>query len=85
MGLTGWVISYFFLGIVSLSVFDLLTRRLRDGLKDATAETQSKLLGNGTLVTPRRATVMLLGAVVLFWPMVFTGVLIDYAKHWRTN
>ncbi len=77
MSPVAWVILYFLFGIVSLCLFDLVTKRLRTGLQSATDDTQSKLLSNGSYVAPKQATILFLGAMLLFWPMVFVGVIKD--------
>ena len=83
MSLSTLVILYFLFGIVSLCAFDLVTKRLRTGLQGATGDTCSKLLVNGNYVTPKQATVLFIGALLLFWPIVFVGIVKDKLTHRR--
>lgn len=69
-----WVVLYFLLGIVSLGLLDLVTKRLRTGLQGATDDTQSRLLAHGNYVASKQATILFLGAMLLLWPMVFVGI-----------
>jgi len=85
MSLVAWVILYFLFGIVSLCAFDLVTKRIRTGLWVATDDTQSKLLARGDYITPKQATIVLIGAMILFWPMVFIGVAKDKLTRRRSN
>ncbi len=80
-----WVVLYFLLGVVSLCAFDLTTKRLRTGLQDATDDTQSKLLAHGSYVAPKQATILFFGALLLFWPAVFVGIVKDKLTHWRSD
>ncbi len=80
-----WVILYFLFGIVSLCLLDLTTKRIRTGLQNATDDTQSRLLARGSYVAPKQATVLFVGAMLLFWPMVFVGVVKDRLTHRRGN
>ncbi len=83
MSLVAWVALYFLFGIVSLCAFDLVTKRIRTGLWVATDDTQSKLLARGDYITPKQATIVLIGAMILFWPAVFVGVVKDRLMHGR--
>lgn len=85
MSLIAWVVLYFLFGIVSLCAFDLLTKRIRTGLRDATDDTQHKLVLQGSYVTPKQATILFVGAMLLFWPMVFVGIAKDKWTHRRSN
>ena len=71
------VIVYLLLGIILLLLFDLVTKRIRSKLVQATSETQSKLAASGNYVGGKLASVLFLGATLLFWPMVFIGALTD--------
>lgn len=74
--LTG-VVVYLLLGVILLAIFDLATKRIRSKLTQATSETQSKLAMSGNYVGGRLASVLFLGTMWLFWPMVFVGALTD--------
>jgi len=71
------VIIYLLLGIVSLAIFDLVTKRLSTKFTQATSETQSRLAASGNYVGGKLAFVLFLGATLLFWPMVFIGAITD--------
>lgn len=71
------VAMYLLLGIMLLVVFDLATKRIRSKFTQATSETQSKLAASGSYVGSKLASVLFLGAMWLFWPMVFIGALTD--------
>lgn len=70
-------IIYLLLGVIFLAIFDLATKRIRNKFTRATSETQSKLAASGNYVGGRLASVLFLGAMWLFWPMVFVGALTD--------
>lgn len=68
---------YLVIGVIALCVFDCITKRLRRKLTIATAETQNSMAASGTPVGNRTAAVLLVGAIWLFWPVMFIGVLTD--------
>lgn len=77
MGINPGVIGlavYLLLGIVSLVVFDLATKRIRSKFTQATSETQSRLAASGNFVGRNVASILFLGAMWLFWPIVFVGI-----------
>lgn len=69
------IVSYLLLGAVLLFIFDLSTKRIRNKFIQATSETQSRLATSGNYVGSKLASVLFLGALWLFWPMVFIGAL----------
>lgn len=75
------VIMYLALGIILLAVFDLVTKRIRSKFIQATGETQSRLAASGNYVGGKLASALFLGAMWLFWPMVFVGVLTDKKEN----
>ena len=75
----GGILAYLLLGVALLAIFDLATKRIRTKFTQATSETQSKLATSGNYVGSRLASVLFLGAMWLFWPMVFVGALTDKA------
>ena len=70
-------IIYFSLGAALLTIFDLATKRIRSKFTQATSETQSRLAASGNYVGGKLASVLFLGTMWLFWPMVFVGTLTD--------
>lgn len=71
------VVVYISLGIILLVIFDLATKRIRSKFTQATNETQSRLVVSGSYVGNKLASALFLGAMWLFWPMVFIGALTD--------
>lgn len=74
--IVGFII-YLLLGFMLLAVFDLATRRIRSKFAQSTSETQSRLVASGNYVSSKLAFVLFLGAMWLFWPMVFIGAVTD--------
>ena len=74
------VAAYFVFGAVLLSIFDMMTGRIRPKLAASALETQSRLITSGNYIGSKAATVLFLGIMYLFWPMVFVGALIDLFK-----
>ncbi len=74
--LLGFVI-YLLVGAILLAIFDLATKRIRSKLVQATSEAQSRLVASGNYVGSKLASALFLGALWLFWPTVFIGVLTD--------
>lgn len=68
-----WVVGYFGSGLVALLMFDLFTKRLRSGWKNAVADAQMKLTESGSFVGAITLVVVTLIATWLFWPFVFIG------------
>ena len=71
---------YLLLGLLALGVFDVATKRIRNKLTNASAETQTRLIAAGNPVNTQTASILLIGALWLFWPMVFIGILTDRRK-----
>lgn len=62
------VAGYFIMGIVALTILDLLTKRVRRRLRDASRMTQERLIDTGQFVGVRMSVVLTLIALWLFWP-----------------
>ena len=80
MGLNPVVVvtaCYLLLGAGLLILFDAVTKRIRTKLTQAVCETQSRLFTAGNYVGSTVAFFIFLGAMWLFWPMVFIGALTD--------
>ncbi len=71
------VIGYFGMGVVSLYIFDRLTKRIRRKLVPAAAEAQDKLVATGTFVSSRVAIGVTVVALMLFWPLVIGTAVYD--------
>ena len=76
---------YFLVGVMSLCAFDLVTKRIRTGLGNASDDTQSKLLARGDYITPKQATILFVWAMILLWPIVFIGIAKDKLTRRRSN
>jgi hypothetical protein len=84
MGLSSILIgiaTYLLLGVVLLIIFDITTERIRSKFAQATSKTQSELASSGNYVGDKLAAVLFIGAMWLFWPMVFIGALTDKADN----
>jgi len=65
--------SYLLLGLLALLVFDLATKRIRNGITAASRGTQTKLVNSGSFAGERVALMLTLLAIWIFWPVVFYG------------
>lgn len=77
MGIYVGIGIYLLLGLIALGIFDIATKRIRNKLTSAAAETQNQLITSGNFVGSRTATILLIGAMWLLWPAVFVGALTD--------
>ena len=73
--------AYLLVGLLSLTVFDLLTGRVRQRFGNAAVETQSKLAGSGNYVGQRMALVITALATLIFWPVVIYGFIESKLKE----
>lgn len=71
------IIVYLIIGSILLLIFDLITKRISSKFAQATNETQSRLIASGNYVGNKIASILFLGAMWLFWPVVFIGALTD--------
>ena len=71
---------YLLIGLLALGVFDVATKPIRNKLTNASVETQTQLTAAGNPVNTQTASILLIGALWLFWPMVFIGILTDRRK-----
>jgi len=58
---------YFAIGLIALGLLDLITGRVRKRLREASYDTQDKLLGTGQVVGEKTALLLTIGALLLFW------------------
>ncbi len=72
---------YLLVGLVSLVVFDLFTRRIQRRITGAMLETQTKLAASGNLVGSKMALAVTLFAIWVFWPLVFYAALIKLVRR----
>jgi len=77
MSILQGVAVYILLGGISLAIFDLVTKRISTKFTQATSETQHRLAASGNYVGGKLAFTLFLGAMWLFWPVVFIGALTD--------
>jgi len=66
---------YLLIGGIALVIFDALTKRIRNKLNTAVADTQTRLGASGNPVGNRMAAVLFFWFMWLFWPAVFIGAL----------
>ena len=66
---------YLLLGLAVLALFDLITGRVRRRLKDASFETQSKMV-----VRAKTAIVITVIALWMFWPLAIYSAIVSQFK-----
>ncbi len=71
------VLLYFLTGILALLVFDATTKRIRNKLDIATAETQSRMASTGNPMGSRSAKALFVILMWVFWPVVLIGALTE--------
>ena len=71
---------YLFIGLLVLILFDLVTRRLRNRLRDASDEAQEKLAESGNFVGRKTSIMLTVLALWLFWPAPICGTLYDWIR-----
>lgn len=69
------IAGYFCIGILSIAVLDVLTKRVRKHLSGATFETQERLNAVGETTGRKTAVILTIGALILFWPVAIYGAL----------
>jgi len=74
------IISYFVIGLVVLISLDVATKKIRKWLKVAPFDTQAKLATSGNYTGIKSATVIILLALWLFWPLAIFSVLVGIKK-----
>jgi hypothetical protein len=68
---------YFAVGVLALGLLDLLTKRIRRRILDASLEAQAQLLVSGSSVGYKEAVVLTVAALWLFWPTAIYAALTD--------
>lgn len=66
---------YLAAGLFALSILDIITKRIRNRLRSASLDTQSKLANTGNYTGVKTAIVITLIALFLFWPAVIYSAL----------
>lgn len=66
---------YLLLGIIAIVLLDLRTRRVRNRLKTASVDTQSKLALSGSFVDSKMALIITVIALWIFWPAAIYGAI----------
>ena len=81
MGILNGIGVYFIVGVVAIGLLDLITKRIRHRIRDASYETQSRLM-DGVQMRPGIQMSMLITAVALwvFWLPVVLGALYDWLR-----
>jgi len=67
---------YLCLGVIVLGILDLATKRIRTRLFSASQDTRDKLITSGSFVSTKEATVLIIGAMWLFWPLAIYSALV---------
>lgn len=67
------VVVYLLLGVLVLTVFDLITSRIRTRFRDSVADVQTRLLHIGVVSNTKMGFVLLAAVMLLFWPLVIVG------------
>jgi hypothetical protein len=84
MNILAMAIALYFLGgIVVLWIFDLVTKRIRNKMEIATAETQQRMGEAGSPMSGRSARMFFMGLMWLFWPAVIIGAIAEAAEGLR--
>jgi len=68
---------YFVIGVVALALLDLITGRVRKRLREASYETQDKLIKSGQAVGVKTALLLTIGALLLFWWLAIYSAIRD--------
>ena len=71
---------YLLLGVLALALLDMLTGRIRLRLRDASYDTQNKLVTAGSPVGSKMAIAVTVAALWLFWPVAIYGALTSRRK-----
>lgn len=70
------LIVYLLIGTIALGLLDLITKRIRTRLREASYDSQANLERAGAVVGSRTALVLTVGALWLFWPAAIIGAII---------
>ena len=82
------VIAYLAIGLLALAVFDLTTKRIRNGLRDASYETQITVANTGVfgvLLGSKLAVVVISVALWIFWPAAIYGAVENRLRKKQGN
>lgn len=67
------LVSYFLLGLVSLLLFDLATKRIRSNMSRAGIRAQIEMAASGNPIGPKVGMALMVVLTWLLWPMVLIG------------
>lgn len=70
-----WILCYFILGLILLGIIEVATHRFSRNFSESATEAQTKLAENGTPSSNVETKVLLLGAIILFWPFAVYGMM----------
>ena len=73
MGILEIIGIYLLSGVVAIGLLDLITGRIRHKLKDASFQTQTKLINTGFFVGLKVAMVVISIVLWIFWPVAIYG------------
>ncbi len=74
------VTIYFFAGVLSLVLLDVLTKRIRGRLVDASYDTRTRLAETGNWMGPKTALVVTVFALWILWPVAIYEAVKDRLK-----
>ena len=78
------ILTYFLTGVVALGIFEVTTKRLSRGLRNASYDTQDTLARQNIAAPSKRAaTIIIAGLIFVFWPAVFVGAIQGYIEKRR--
>lgn len=66
---------YLVIGVLAVVTYDLITKRIRRNFKEGVEDAQGNLAMNGTYAGKKTASLFVLVATLIFWPLVFIGAL----------
>lgn len=66
---------YLLVGIITLTLLDILTKRIRTRLEGASYESQEKLAVSGSPVGRKTALAITVLALWIFWPVAIYGAI----------
>lgn len=71
---------YFAIGVVALALLDLITGRVRKRLREASFETQDRLIKSGQPTGTKTALLLTIGALLLFWWLAIYSAIRDLLR-----
>lgn len=73
MAVALWIGYYLSIGIIALSIFEMITHRITNNIRNASYRSQEAMAGAGAPVSSKAAIAVILVVMWIFWPFVFIG------------